>query len=116
MRKFIFAFLFIIAGLSYLFEIDELLIKKFAFFNDFKTTYIDKAINFSTTIEKHLDQANTIEKLKIENNELKEYKVLYTNTQNQLNTLKESLITVNLSENKPKIEGGHLYVKAHEQF
>ena len=68
MRKFIFAFLFIIAGLSYLFEIDELLIKKFAFFNDFKTIYIDKAINFSTTIEKHLDQANTIEKLKIENN------------------------------------------------
>ena len=104
MRKFIFAFLFIIAGLSYLFEIDELLIKKFAFFNDFKTTYIDKAINFSTTIEKHLDQANTIEKLKIENNELKEYKVLYTNTQNQLNTLKESLVNIDLSENKPKIE------------
>ena len=104
MRKFIFAFLFIIAGLSYLFEIDELLIKKFAFFNDFKTNYIDKAINFSTTIEKHLDQANTIEKLKIENNELKEYKVLYTNTQNQLNTLKESLVNIDLSENKPKIE------------
>jgi len=66
MRKFIFAFLFIIAGLSYLFEIDELLIKKFAFFNDFKTTYIDKAINFSTTIEKHLDQSfyNVVKELK----------------------------------------------------
>ena len=36
MRKFFFIFLFIIAGLSYLFQIDELLIKKFTFLNDFK--------------------------------------------------------------------------------
>jgi len=104
MRKFIFAFLFIIAGLSYLFKIDELLIKKFDFFNDFKVSYIDKAINFSTTIEKHFDQANTIEKLKIENNELKEYKILHETAQSQLNTLKEFLANVDIPENKAKIE------------
>ena len=68
MRKFIFAFLFIIAGLSYLFKIDELLVEKFDFFNDLKISYIDKAINLSSSIEKHFDQANSIEKLKIENN------------------------------------------------
>lgn len=104
MRKFIFAFLFIIAGLSYLFKIDELLIKKFDFFNDFKVSYIDKAINFSTTIEKHFDQANSIEKLKIENNELKEYKILHETAQSQLNTLKEFLANVDIPENKAKIE------------
>ncbi len=104
MRKFVFAFLFIIAGLSYLFKIDELLIKKFTVFNDFKVSYIDKAINFSAAIDKHFDQANTIEKLKTENNELKEYKILYTNNENQLNSLKEFLSNVDISENKPKIE------------
>ena len=104
MRKFIFTFLFIVAGLSYLFEMDELLIKKFAFFNDFKISYIDKAINFSSSIEKHIDQANTIQKLKNENNELKEYKILYETTYTQLNSLKEFLSNVDLSENKPKIE------------
>ena len=104
MRKFIFAFLFIIAGLSYLFKIDELLIKKFTVFNDFKVSYIDKAINFSTTIEKHFNQANTIEKLKIENNELKEYKILHETAQSQLNTLKEFLANVDIPENKAKIE------------
>lgn len=104
MRKFIFIFLFIIAALSYLFQIDELLIKKFTFFNDFKITYIDKAINFSTSIEKYADQANTIQKLKNENNELKEYKILYETTYTQLNSLKEFLTNIDISEYKPKIE------------
>ena len=104
MRKFIFAFLFIIAGLSYLFQIDELLIKKFTFLNDFKNLYISKVINFTTSFEKHFNQAETIEKLKIENAELKEYKILYTNAQNQLHTLKEFLINIDIPENKSKIE------------
>lgn len=104
MRKFLFAFLFILAGLSYLFKIDELLVNKFAFFNDIKVSYIDKVINISNTIEKHFDQANTIEKLKAENSELKEYKILYATAESQLNTLKEFLANVNIPENKAKIE------------
>lgn len=104
MRKFLFAFLFILAGLSYLFKIDELLVNKFTFFNDIKISYIDKVINISTTIEKHFDQANTIEKLKTENSELKEYKILYATAQSQLNTLKEFLANVDIPENKAKIE------------
>ena len=104
MRKFIFAFLFIIAGLSYLFKIDELLVGKFDFFNNLKISYIDKAINISSSIEKHFDQANSIEKLKIENNELKEYKILYETAQSQLNTLKEFLTNIDIPENKVKIE------------
>ena len=104
MRKFLFAFLFILAGLSYLFKIDELLVNKFAFFNDIKVSYINKVINISTAIEKHFEQANTIEKLKTENSELKEYKILYATAQSQLNTLKEFLANVDIPENKAKIE------------
>ncbi|QKF68470.1 rod shape-determining protein MreC [Arcobacter venerupis] len=104
MRKFIFVFLFIIAGLSYLFKIDELLVEKFSFVNDMKVLYINKIINFSTSVEKHFEQVNTITKLKTENNELKEYKILYETTQNQLNTLKEFLVNVDIPDNNPKIE------------
>ena len=41
MRKFIFVFLFLIISLSYLFEVDELLAKKFTFVNDLKHSYIN---------------------------------------------------------------------------
>jgi len=104
MRKFLFVLLFIIASLSYLFDVDELLVKKFTFFNDFKITYINKFINISSSVEKHFNQATTIEKLTIENNELKEYKILYTTTQKQLDAMKEFLVHVELTQLKPKIE------------
>lgn len=104
MRKFFFVLLFIIASLSYLFEVDELLVKKFTFFNDFKISYINKFISISTSIERHFNQANTIENLTIENNELKEYKILYTTTQKQLDAIKEFLVNIELSQAKPKIE------------
>ncbi|MDY0051205.1 MAG: rod shape-determining protein MreC [Aliarcobacter sp.] len=104
MRKFIFVLLFIIASLSYLFEVDELLIKKFTFFNDLKISYINKVISISTSLEKYFNQASKIEELTIENNELKEYKILYNTTQKQLDAVKEFLINVELNPSKPKIE------------
>ena len=104
MRKFIFVLLFIIASLSYLFEVDELLVKKFSFFNDLKVSYINKVISISSSIEKHFDQAKKIEDLSIENNELKEYKILYNGAQKQLNAVKEFLVNVDLNQSQPKIE------------
>jgi rod shape-determining protein MreC len=104
MRKFIFAFLFLLVGLSYIFKVDELLIKKFSFLNDIKTFYMIKMMNFSTILEKYFDQANNIEKLKVENNELKEYKILYTSTQNQLDTLTKFYTNIKTPNNKAKIE------------
>jgi len=104
MRKFLFIFLFIIASLSYLFEVDELLVKKFTFFNDLKISYINKVINISTSIEKHFNQAKLIDDLRAENNELKEYKILYNTTQKQLDAVKEFLVHVDVSEKKPEIE------------
>ncbi len=104
MRKLIFLIIFIAIGLLYLFEVDKLIAKKFSFFNDLKLSYIDKVIHLSTTVEKYFNQATTIEYLKNENKELKEYKILYTSTQKQLDTLKELIIGLDPSELRPKIE------------
>lgn len=104
MRKFFFALLFIIASLSYLFEVDKLLAQKFTFFNDFKISYINKFINLSNSFEKHFDQVSKIENLSSEINELKEYKILYTTTQKQLDAIKEFLVQVELTQLKPTIE------------
>ena len=104
MRKFLFIVLFLLVGLLYLFDIDKLIIKKFSFFNDIKLSYIDKVIGISTSVEKYFYQASTIDALRIENNELKEYKSLYTATQKQLDTIKEFVITMNTDETKPNIK------------
>ena len=103
MRKFLFIVLFLLVGLLYLFEVDKLIIKKFTFFNELKLSYIDKVIGISTSVEKYFNQASTIEALRIENDELKEYKILYTTTQKQLNTIKEFVITMDEDESKANI-------------
>jgi rod shape-determining protein MreC len=103
MRKFLFIILFLIVGLLYLFEVDKLIIKNFTFFNDLKLSYINKVIGISTTVEKYFNQVNNIEQLRIENNELKQYKILYTATQKQLDTIKEFVITMDADETKPNI-------------
>ena len=103
MRKFLFVILFLIVGLLYLFEVDKLIIKNFTFFNDLKLSYINKGIGISTSVEKYFNQASSIEKLRIENNELKQYKILYTATQKQLDIIKEFVITMDTDESKPNI-------------
>ncbi len=103
MRKFIFLLLFCTIGLSYLFKVDELIVNKFSFLNDLKMFYINKIVYFSSITEKYFDQATTIEKLRIENNELKEYKTLYTKTQTQLDNLKEFISSSKNQEITPQL-------------
>lgn len=104
MRKLFFVLLFALASLSYLFEVDELLIKKFSFFNDLKISYIDKVINITADVEKHFNQIETIEKLRVENTELKEYKTLYSTTQKQLDSLKNFLVNIQFPQTNSQIE------------
>lgn len=105
MRKFLFFILFIVIGLSYLFEVDELIIRKLSVFNDIKNSYINKVIDFSTTFEKYFNQASAVERLTQENNELRQYKSLYIATQKKLDTLKEEFSLSQLELNKnPDIE------------
>ncbi|MBS9782708.1 MAG: rod shape-determining protein MreC, partial [Arcobacter sp.] len=87
MRKFLFLIVFIIVALFYLFRWDKLLIEEFTFFTDIKISYINKMINFSTTLEKYFNQAKIIERLREENNTLKLYKSLYIMNKNKLVSL-----------------------------
>ena len=103
MRKFLFIILFLIVSLLYLFDADKLIVKKFTFFNDLKLSYINKVIGISTSIEKYFNQASSIEKLRTENDELKEYKILYTATQKQLDMMKEFISTNDTNQNEPNI-------------
>lgn len=89
MKKIIFLALFLIAILSYIFKIDELLVNKFSFLQDIKVGYIEKMVNISSSFEKYFNQANHIEKLQDENKILQEYKALYNITKSQLDALKE---------------------------
>ena len=104
MRKLIFVILFILIGLSYLFKVDELIAQKFTVANQLKSFYIEKATDITSKVEKHFSQVDTIDKLKAENNELKEYKILYSNSQKQLETLKDSFSNIQFPETKTLVE------------
>lgn len=93
MRKFFFVVLFLVVGLSYLFEVDKLVARNFTFLNDIKLSYINSVIDISTTIEKYFDQITTIEELEKENEELKNYKALYLTTQKKLDGIDKFLTT-----------------------
>ena len=97
MRKLVFIIVFILASLSYIFKVDELLIQRFTFFNNLKSSYIDKMVSIYTDVEKYFNQAQKIEKLKKDNFELEEYKILQNITQKQLDTLKEFLSFVKIN-------------------
>lgn len=104
MRKILFILLLVLASLSYLFEVDDLITKKITFLNDLKMLYLDKVLVISSNMEKHFKQAETIEKLRVENNELKEYKILYNTTQKQLDSLKNFLVNIQFPQTNSKIE------------
>ena len=71
MRKFLFFVLFIVIGLSYLFEVDKLIARNFNFLNTIKLSYINTVIDISNTIDKYFNQVKTIEELKKENAQTK---------------------------------------------
>ena len=89
MRKFLFIIFFLTIGLLYLFRIDKLIVEKLSFSNNFKNIYINNIINVSSKIEKYFNNVTTIDRLQKDNNELKQYQILYQTTQKRLDTLKK---------------------------
>lgn len=104
MRKILFVILFIIVGLSYLFEVDKLIIRNLTFLNDIKLSYIDKVINVSNSFEKYFDQVNTIEELKKENAQLKEYKALFLTSQKKLDSLNDYITSNKNTDTRPDLK------------
>lgn len=103
-KNILFVILFVVLSLSYLFRLDELLVKHFTFFSTLKSAYLEQYISISQTLKNHFEQEKIIEELKAQNLELKEYKILYNTVQTQLNTLKEFLINVEIPQTKTQIE------------
>ena len=93
MRKFLFFVLFIVIGLSYLFEVDKLIARNFNFLTTIKLSYINTVIDISNTIDKYFNQVKTIEELKKENAQLKQYEVLYNTTLKKFDSLNEYVNT-----------------------
>ncbi len=104
MRKVLFFILLIIVSLSYLFEVDKLIVRKLTIFNDLKLSYINNIIDVSTTVEKYFNQAKNIEKLRAENNNLLEYKTLYNATEKKLQTVKNLILSINLDKDLSEIK------------
>jgi len=97
MNKFLFFLLLIAVSLGYIFEIDRLIAKNFNPFNYIKEVYIDTALSVQNTTEKYFNQVQLIESLKKENEELRNYKLKYINSNKQLTTLLETLDAPNSS-------------------
>lgn len=104
MRKLIFVAFFTIAILSYIFKVDELIVKNFTFLNDIKAFYIKNVLNISTSFEKYFNQAKIIEKLRIENKELQDYKILYNIAKEELAIKNEFLTNLNLAQTETQVE------------
>lgn len=104
MKHLLFVILFVALSLSYLFRVDELLVKHFTFFSNLKSAYIEKYIDISEFFKRHFEHEKKIKELEAQNLELKEYKILYNTVETQLNTLKDFLIHIEIPETKPQIE------------
>ena len=104
MRKLIFVTFFVVAILSYIFRLDELIIKNFTFLNNFKIFYTNNILNISASFDKYFNQAKHIEELKNENKELKDYRVLYNIAKDELAIKDEFLRNLNLPRQSYDVE------------
>lgn len=104
MKRILFLFLFVVAGLSYLFELDKFLAKEFKIFASMKKSYIETYISVSENFANHFEQERIIKELQNENLELREYKILYNTTISKVDNLKNFLENVEIPEINSKIE------------
>ncbi|WP_198305935.1 rod shape-determining protein MreC [Arcobacter vandammei] len=104
MRKLIFVAFFTIAILAYIFKADEFIVKNFTFLNDVKTFYIKNVLSISNSLEKYFSQVKTIEELKLENQELRDYKILYNIAKEELEIKNEFLANLNLTQADEQVE------------
>ncbi len=110
MSRALFIFILLFAGLFYIFNMDKPIIKKFTFINSIKQFYVQQVISLSDFTEKYLGQAQRIETLKKENDELKKYRTLYTNSQASLDVLRNALFDTNDTNIELKISHVLSYV------
>lgn len=104
MKRFLFIFLFLISGLVYIFELDNVLEKYFSSFSTLKSAYINTYIGISEKVANHFKQEKLIKKLQEENIELQEYKLLYDISSAKINNLKEFLKNIEFPDTSFQFE------------
>ncbi|MGB5919718.1 rod shape-determining protein MreC [Arcobacter sp.] len=92
MNKLLFVLLFIIMVGLYIFNVDQSLSSKFIFINKIKDYYTEKLVIVEETLTKYFFQAQTIEDLTLENQDLKKFRLLYTEKKLELTHIKDSHI------------------------
>jgi rod shape-determining protein MreC len=91
MNKALFTFILFIIGLVYIFNVDKPFTEKFTLINHVKQFYVQQVLALGNFSQKYFNQANTIEQLRKENQELSQYRTLYTNANTSLNVLKNAV-------------------------
>lgn len=91
MNKFLFFILFLAVSLGYVFEIDQMIARNLNPFNSIKKFYIETSLSIQSSVEKYFKQVVTIESLQKENEELKNYKLLYESSSKELNSILETI-------------------------
>lgn len=91
MNKFFFFILTLAIALGYVFEVDQMIARSFNPFESIKKFYIENATSVQNSVEKYFKQITTINELREENKELKSYKLLYEASNNQLNTILDTI-------------------------
>ncbi|MEA3512706.1 MAG: rod shape-determining protein MreC [Campylobacterota bacterium] len=96
-KKLSFFLIILLMGISYLFNLERVLLKKIDEINsDIKSFYIDSFVSMSVLFNKYLNQLSYIDKLSLENKNNQHYKILY---EKKLNQLKELNKNINLQIN-----------------
>jgi rod shape-determining protein MreC len=86
----------------YIFNVDQSVSSNFKFINDIKKFYTEKLIIVEETLTKYFFQSKTIENLKLENQDLKKYRLLYAEENLELTKIKD--IHANLKNYKSDLK------------
>lgn len=102
MNKLVFFILFLAISFGYIFDIDKVIARNFTPFTSLKQIYIDSAESIKNTQEKYFYQRDRIEELQNENNQLKNYRLKYLASKNELDSILKNLENPNSTTNQIK--------------
>lgn len=110
MNRALFVIIISVASLFYIFNIDRPFTERFTAINNLKQFYVQQTISLSNFLDTYFSQASTIKELKAQNNELKKFRILYTNSETALSVLQNTIFEVSDSSINLKLSNVLSYV------
>lgn len=99
MNKFVFFILFLVISFGYIFDADKVIARNFLPFTSFKEIYLDFTETVKQIKDKYFNQKESIERLQKQNAELKNYKLKYQASQNELDSILKAFNNPNSTTN-----------------